>query len=251
MNTDMKEQEHEEDISDEEGEEVNKQMQRTADQWRERIARMDTGESIVINPLIKDLLRMYPGREESVNKAYTITKGYRMVDSKFANLIADRIQKAGGQSDWYTALYSAALDEHKDPMKALEVADEAFANNPTQPMDVESDLTEEDATGIMGYKPYTGVLPEENSRGLESKLGNQAKALTTQDLISKLQQQAISLEFAGPKVTLENGVLCLRGRHDDWKGGPANTNKLFGYIGLPKEGLKRLSENLRKLAEQY
>jgi len=71
------------------------------------------------------------------------------------------------------------------------------------------------------------------------------------DLIGELTAYARSLEIGNPKVVLRpDGVLELRGMPSktDYRGEPAK-ERHYGFIGLPKEGIRRLKDNLKRLAD--
>lgn len=70
--------------------------------------------------------------------------------------------------------------------------------------------------------------------------------MTTAELITRLTDVARGLEFGSPRVVENDGVLSLRATVAS--GVYAPVERHVGYIGLPKEGVRRLTAELKKLA---
>jgi hypothetical protein len=69
-----------------------------------------------------------------------------------AGLIADALE-SHQWSDWYIALFHAALNQTRDVQKALDVADAVFKEHPTDPAADELTANVDCGTGAGGFKP--------------------------------------------------------------------------------------------------
>lgn len=136
--------------------------------------------STVRNPLAmcRAAAKLVAGRGLATSTHHAEDDG-PLIGRGLVEAVAERMNAAGEHADWWHALFSSAFDQTHDARQAIAMADEAFAENPEAPDDVDDAKAEDIAEWLTDYTPPAHTDDHDEGGGGDTGGGDTASPTTS------------------------------------------------------------------------